>query len=65
MLKTTLYQTIVCLEKIVQPQKQDFREWANHSKDHPYIDHLDVRGAWKCLTDSYETERMILAEFYL
>ena len=63
--KKTLYQNIIPLGYIFQPQKQDFGEWANHGKDHPYIDHLDVRGAWKCLTDSNETERMILVEFYL
>ena len=58
-IKPTLCGDNISLENIFQPHEQDFSKWANHCEDHPNIYHLDVMGAWKCLADSDETERMI------
>ena len=56
--KPTLCRNNSHLVKIFEPDKQDFGEGANHGEDHPDVDHLDVRGAGKCLTHPNETARV-------
>ena len=32
------------------------KEWIEHSKNHPNINHLNVTCTWDCLRDSHETK---------
>ena len=56
-LDATLWGHIVPLEYIFQPDAQNLEEGAHHCEDHPDVDQLDVRRAWKGLTDPKETKK--------
>ena len=45
------------LDGIFEADKHGLSKWVDHCEDHPDVDQLDVRRAWKGLTDPKETKK--------
>ena len=48
---STSHHNTLCLDDIFQADEESFNKWVDHREDHPDVDQLYVRSAWKRLAD--------------
>ena len=54
---STSHHNTLCLDDIFQADEESFSKWVDHCEDHPNVDQLYVRSAWKGLTDPKEARK--------
>ena len=54
---STSHHKTLCLDDIFQADEESFSKWVDHCEDHPDVDQLYVRSAWKGLADSKKAKK--------
>ena len=54
---STSHHNTLCLDDIFQADEESFSKWVDHREDHPDVDQLYVRSAWKGLADSKKAKK--------
>ena len=53
----TSHHKTLCLDDIFQADEESFNKWVDHREDHPDVNQLYVRSAWKGLADSKKAKK--------